>query len=54
MSAWCSLSDGQVAKGEIEHESKKRGWDQLSNASSKIQLSIGEVERHKFIPYLVH
>jgi len=53
MPAWCSSSDGQAAKGEIGNESKKRGWDQLSKASSKMQLSIGEAERHQFIPYLV-
>ena len=54
MPAWCSSPDGQAATGEIENESTKRGWDQLSRASSKNQLSNGEAERHKFIPYLVH
>jgi len=53
MPAWCRSSDGQAAKREIEHEGKKRGWDQLSKASPKPQLSIGEAERLKFIPYLV-
>jgi len=54
MPAWCSSPDGQVVKGEIEIESKKRGWDQLSRASSRIRLSNGEDKRHKFIPYLAH
>jgi len=54
MPAWCSSPDTKAAKGEIDNESKKRGWDQLSNASTKIQLSNEEAERHKFIPYLAH
>ena len=54
MPAWCSSPDGQAATGDIENESQKRGWDQLSRASSRIRLSNGEDKRHKFIPYLAH
>jgi len=52
MPAWCSSSDGHAAKGEIELESKTRGWDLLSRASSKDQLTIGEDQRRTFITHL--
>ena len=52
MPVWCSSSDGHAAKGEIELESKTRGWDLLSRASSKDQLTIGEAQRRKFITHL--
>jgi len=52
MPAWCSTSDGQAAKGEIEREMKTRGWDLLSRASSKDQLDIGLDQRRKFITHL--
>jgi len=52
MPAWCSSPDGQ-ARGEIENESKKRGWDKLSKTSSTVQKANGEAERCEFIPYLV-
>jgi len=52
MPPWCSSSDGQAAKGEIELEGKTRGWDLLSRASSKDQLTIGEAQRRKFITHL--
>ena len=56
MPAWARSPDfsSQDVKGEIENKSKKQGWDQLSHDSSKIQLSNGEDERHKFISYLAH
>jgi len=47
MPKWGSTSDGQAARGEIEHESKKRGW-----SSSKDELRIGEAQRRTFIPHL--
>ena len=53
MPAWCSSPDGQAARGEIENESKKRGWDRLSNTSSTVQKANGEAERREFIPYPV-
>jgi len=52
MPVWCSSSDGHAAKGEIELESKTRGWDLLSRASSKDQLTIGEDQRRTFITHL--
>jgi len=53
MPAWCRSPEGQVARGEIESESKKRRWHKLSNTSSTVQKANGEAERREFIPYLV-
>ena len=52
MSAWSRTSDGKAATAEIEIESTRQGWDQLSNTSPKLGLETGEAQSHQFIPYL--
>ena len=52
MPAWCRTPDGQTAIVEIECEMKTQRWDQLSRASSKDQLDIGQDQSLQYITHL--
>jgi len=52
MPAWCRSPDGQAAKGEIEIESSRQGWDLLIKSSSKGDMAIAQAQRRKFVPHL--
>jgi len=52
MPVWCRTPNVQAAKGEIEIESSRQGWDLLNITSSKGDMAIAQAQRRKFVPHL--